>query len=253
MFAPDELSDDGFLGGRLRLKQPRTGYRAAIDAVLLAAACPARPGQAVLELGCGAGVASLCLGQRVSGLKLVGIELQAAYAALARQNATANALDFEVIEADLRAPPAGLRARSFDHVLTNPPYFTPNSGSAASDPGRETAQRETLPLGYWVAAGLRRLKPAGFLTLIQRADRLGEILTALTPAAGSIAVLPLAARLGRPAGRVLVQARKGAKGPLHLLAPFVLHAGEHHETDGEDLTPQARSILRDGAALPIVR
>jgi tRNA1(Val) A37 N6-methylase TrmN6 len=59
MFGPEEITTDGFLGGRLTIAQPVAGYRAAADPVLLAAAVQARPGQAVLDLGCGAGVASL--------------------------------------------------------------------------------------------------------------------------------------------------------------------------------------------------
>ena len=103
---PDaDLTDDGFLGGRLRILQPRVGYRAATDPVLLAAAVPAKPGQRALELGCGAGVASLCLLSRVPGLSVTGIERQAAYADLARQNAARNSLDLMVIEGDLAQMP----------------------------------------------------------------------------------------------------------------------------------------------------
>ena len=114
--------EDGFLGGRLRIAQPVRGYRAGADAVMLAAACPARPGESVLELGCGAGVALLCLGARVPGLALTGLELQPAYAALARRNAAANGIAARVAEGDLAHMPALLRGESFDHVIANPPY-----------------------------------------------------------------------------------------------------------------------------------
>ena len=105
-FAEAELTRDAFLDGRLRLWQPRRGYRAATDPVLLAAFTPAWPGQRVLELGCGAGAAALCLAVRVPGLDLHGLELQAAYAGLARRNAAENGLALEVHEGDLRHPPA---------------------------------------------------------------------------------------------------------------------------------------------------
>lgn len=251
MFTPEDLSEDGFLGGRLRILQPRTGYRAAMDPVLLAAACPASSGQEVLELGCGVGVASLCLGRRVEGLGLVGLELQAAYAVLARANAQANGIDLTVVEADLSNMPADLRARSFDHVIANPPYFPPQSGTAAQDIGRETAQREATPLALWLDAGLRRLRPGGVLTIIQSATRLPDLLAPIKARAGSISVLPIAARHGRPAGRVIVQARKGGRGAFRLLAPLILHSAPAHDSDREDLTDQARAVLRDGGALPI--
>lgn len=255
MFGAEDLTQDGFLGGRLCVMQPRHGYRAAMDPVLLAAACAAVPGQSVLELGCGAGVASLCLGARVAGLRLVGLELQPAYADLARRNAAANGIALEVLEGDLAHMPAALRGESFDHVIANPPYFGAQSGTAATDPGRETAQREATPLAAWVRAGFRRLKPGGWLSMIQNAERLADLLAAMAgperPLGGSISVLPIAAREGRAAGRVIVTARKGGRGQLRLLAPFVLHARMSHESDGEDLTEAAQAVLRSGENLPL--
>ncbi|MDQ7262574.1 methyltransferase [Paracoccus sp. PS-1] len=244
-----ELREDGFLGGRLRILQPARGYRAGADAVMLAAACPARAGDSVLELGCGAGVALLCLGARVPGLHLAGLELQPAYAELARRNAAANAIPAELYQGDLARMPAELRGRSFDHVIANPPYFT--GGPPAPDAGRGRARHEATPLPQWVEAGLRRLRPGGRLTLIQRADRLAAILAALSGPAGAIAILPVAARAGREAGRIIVSARKGARAPLRLLTPFVMHAKPSHAGDQEDLTEAAQAVLRGGAALSL--
>lgn len=246
-FPEAELTRDRLIGGRLALWQPRAGYRAATDPVLLAAAVAARPGQGVLELGCGAGAALLALGLRVPGLALTGVERQPAYAALARRNAEANGLQARIIEADLARLPPEVR-RPFDQVLMNPPWFDP-ADPAAADPGRDAAQREETPLAVWIAAGLSRLAPGGWLSVIHRAERLPEILAALGGRAGAVAVRPLAPRAGRPAGRVLVQARKGARAPFRLLAPLVLHEGPAHPGDREHFTPQAQAILREGAAL----
>jgi tRNA1Val (adenine37-N6)-methyltransferase len=248
-FAPDTLSEDRFLDGRLSVRQPRVGYRAATDPVLMAAAVPARTGEAVLELGCGAGVASLCLAARVPGLRLTGVEVQPDYAALARENATRNGLTFEVIEADVAALPKALLDRSFDHVMINPPWYRPDA-PPARDAGRDKALREATPLAVWVTAGLRRLRPGGRLTVIQQTARLPALLTALDGLA-SIRVLPLAARVGRPAKRMIVQARKSGRSPLVLLAPLVLHAAPRHLRDGDDMTPEAEAILRAGEALPL--
>ncbi|MDZ4087650.1 MAG: methyltransferase [Tabrizicola sp.] len=247
MFAEEDLSGDKFLCGRLRLLQPLKGYRAATDPVLLAAACPAEPGQSVLDLGCGAGAAALCLGQRVPGLAIAGLELQPAYADLARRNAARNGIPLEVHEGDLARIPVPLR-RDFDHVIANPPYYHAG-GSPSPVAARATAMQVETPLSAWVAAATRRLRPGGWLTLICGTDGLPEVLAALAPKLGSAAVLPLAAREGRAALRVIVQARKGGRAPFRLLAPFVIHAGAAHDGDRESYTPAANAVLRDGADL----
>lgn len=227
--------------------QPRKGYRAATDPVFLAAACPAKTGESVLELGCGVGVAALCLIARVGDLHVTGVERQAAYADLARRNG------LQVIEADLQALPADLRQRSFDHVIANPPYYGP--GTASGDAGRDAALREETPLADWCAVAKARLKPGGWLTMIHMAERLPDLLGALAGAGagagfGSISVLPLTPRAGRDAGRVVLRARKGAKGPFRLLSPLIIHDGAAHHADGDDYCATARAVLRDGAPLP---
>lgn len=247
MFGPEELSDDKFLGGRLRLLQPVKGYRAATDPVLLAAACPAKAGDSVLDLGCGVGTASLCLGIRVSGLALAGLEVQPDYADLAQRNAGRNGVPFEVHEGDLARMPKALR-RDFDHVITNPPYYAAG-GSPSPVHGRARAMQVQTPLANWVAAAARRLRPGGWLTLICSTDGLPEVLFAMGNRLGSVAVLPLAPREGRAALRVLVLARKGGRAPFRLLAPLVIHEGTAHDGDRESYTPAANAVLRDGADL----
>lgn len=250
MFAPHDLSDDKFLCGRLHLLQPLKGYRAATDPVLLAAACPAESGQSVLDLGCGVGAAALCLGSRVPGLGLFGLELQADHADLARRNAERNAIALEIVVGDIQRMPTDLR-QSFDHVITNPPYF-PAGGTPSPIRARATAMQVDTPLSAWVEAASRRLRPGGWLTMIFGADGLPEVLAAMGTKLGSVVVLPLAPREGRPALRVLLRARKGGRAPFRLLAPFVIHSGPAHDGDRESYTPAANEVLRNGADLSAV-
>lgn len=246
MFTEDQLSDDKFLCGRLRLLQPVKGYRAATDPVILAATCPARAGQTVLDMGCGAGAASLCLGWRVPGLRLTGIELQADYADLARRNALRNGIEMVVQEGDITHMPRPLRI-DFDHVIANPPYY--GSGTASPVAGRARAMQVDLPLSAWVAAAARRLAPGGWLSLICGADGLPAVLAGMGNKLGSVTVLPLQPRVGRAALRLVVRARKGGRAPFRLLAPFVIHAGAEHDGDRESYTPEANEVLRNGGDL----
>ena len=152
------LSDDAFLCGRLRLWQPVTGCRAATDPVLLAAACPAVAGQTVLDLGCGAGAAALCLAARVPGVVLAGLEVQPGYAVLARANAARNAVTMEVHEGDVAAEPAALR-RGFDHVICNPPYYA-TGGTPAADDGTIPPMPAVAGRVRSAPARTRRARPA---------------------------------------------------------------------------------------------
>jgi len=252
MFDETALSDDKFLCGRLRLLQPIKGYRAATDPVFLAAACPAVAGQSVLDIGCGVGAAALCLGWRVPGLDLTGLELQPDYADLARRNGPRNQIALTVQDGDLRQMPGALR-RDFDHVITNPPYYPP-SGTPSPVEGRAIAMQVDLSLSDWVAACARRVTAGGTLTVICGADGVPEALAGMCSKMGAIALLPLAPREGQPARRVILQGRKGRKSPFRLLAPFVIHAGDSHDGDRESYTPAAEAVLRQGATIfPLLR
>ena len=247
----EKLSQDDFLGGKLTLMQPTAGYRAGADPVLLAASVPAKLGDTVLELGCGVGTALFCLMSRVPGLVSTGVEINPSYADIARQNADLTGLAADIHTADLTSLPDSVRRKSYDHVVTNPPFFDRAKGSVANDEGREAARGEAIDLDTWIDACVRRLSPGGTLSVIQRAPRLPALLSAVDDRMGSITILPLAARNGRAAKLILLQACKGSRGAFRLLAPMVLHDGDRHERDGESYSAAAQAILRHGAALSL--
>lgn len=241
-----DITEDTLLGGRVKLRQPAEGYRAAIDPVFLAAAVPAQAGQAVLDVGVGVGAAALCLALRVPGCRISGIELQPALAALARDNVALNGLAgrVDVLTGNLAAPPPRLAPGSFHHVMTNPPFLDPDRASAPPHPGKAAANLEgEVDLARWLRFCVTMLRPKGTLTVVHRADRLDELLANLRGRVGEITVCPLWPKAGRPAKRILLRARKGIAAPLELLPGLVLH-----EADG-NYTPAARAVLWNGAAI----
>ena len=241
----NELTYDAFLGGKLHLWQPRTGYRAGADPVLLAASVQATSGESVLDLGCGVGAAALCLGARVPGLELMGVERQANYAALARRNG------LKVFEADISSLPEDLRERSFDHVLANPPFFDRAAGRQARDAGREAARGQATPLAAWVDAGARRLRHKGRLHIIHRAERIPDLLAAAHGRLGSPEIWPICPRVGKVAELVIFCARKDGRAEFRLHPPIILHQGAQHLRDEDSYRSEIRAVLRDGAALTI--
>ena len=249
VFGPAETTRDAFLGGRVTLHQPKRGYRAGVDPVLLAASVPAKPGQSVLDLGCGAGAALFCLAARVPGLGLTGVERQQAYADLARRTAAEAEWTTRIETADLGSLPATLRQQSFDHVMANPPYFEPTGRQGAEDPGREAGLAEETPLETWVDVAARRTAPGGTVTFVHRAERLPDLVTAFAARLGSLELKPLLPRAGRAVRLILLRGRKGGRAPFVLHAPLVLHAGARHEQDGADYAPAVEAILRRGEAL----
>lgn len=246
-----ETTDSAFLGGRLNILQPKDGYRAGADPVFLAAAVRARPGESILDLGCGVGTALLCLAARVDGLDLAGVELQGELVELARQNAKRNGINARIVQADISALPEDLRESSFSHVMTNPPYFDRAIGSAAPVASRETGRGEGIDLATWLDVALRRTAPKGRLTLVNRIERLPDCLAAMRGRAGDIFVLPLLPRRDRSAKLFLMTARKDAKGSFSLRAPFVLHDGDSHQEDRDSYSARAQDILRRGHALSL--
>lgn len=240
-----EVTEDAFLGGAVTVFQPRKGFRAGTDSVLLAAALDADAEGEALDLGCGVGGALLPAAWRVPGVRFTGLERDLDLAAFARRGVEANGLTDRVtiLEGDAGALPAGFENR-FDLVFSNPPYF---DAGAVTGPGpaKAGAYIESLPLAAWIAAMLFALRPKGRLMVIHRAAQLTELLAALHRRAGEIEILPVRPHPGADAKRVLLRARKGLRpGPTRLLPALVLHDGP-----GGEPTATIEAIARTGQGL----
>ena len=251
LFQTDYSTDD-FLGGLVRLHQPRKGYRVSMDTVHLAATLDPRPGDRLLDVGAGTGGILTCLAGRLGeaswDLVLHGLELQPLHVEFARANAELNGFEDRIsyFEGDLAAPPAECTKNSYDHVVTNPPYYEKDTHSVSPQENRALAHADShLTLSEWIEHCLKMVKPKGYLSLVQKAERLAEILSALQGRAGEIIVYPIWSREGGNAGRVIVRARKGSRTPLVLKRGLVVHTSDGGYTD------RAEAIQRHGQKLDI--
>lgn len=237
---------DALLGGRVRLHQPAAGYRVAIDPVLLAAAVPAAAGETVLDVGAGTGAAALCLARRVAACQVVGLEIQPALAALAVENAALNGASgaVRILEGDVAAPPPGIGRAGFDHAMTNPPYRKASESRRPSSMTKAIATVERdVGLASWLRFCAGAVRPRGTITVIHRADRLDEIVPALSESCGGLVVFPLWPKRDEDARRVIVRGAVRRDAPLRMAPGLVLHEG-----DGS-YTPAAEAVLRAGAGL----
>jgi tRNA1(Val) A37 N6-methylase TrmN6 len=240
------VSEDGLLDGRLRLRQPARGYRAGMDAALLAAACEARPGERVLEAGCGPGAALLAAAWRSPQGLFVGVERDPEALALARENITLNGLGdrIEAIAGDVQTPFRTLGLPVFDRVIANPPFFDDPAALKAPDAAKTGAWMADGGLAAWAGFLVKAVREGGRIVIIHRADRLADLLALLAPKAGSFRIRPVHPFAHEPAKRVLVQATKTGKAPLVLLPPLVLH-----DREGGKHTSAVEAILRGEAGL----
>ena len=242
-FLKNEISQDLFLGGQLSIFQPLTGYRAATDPVLLAAACPAKSSDEVIELGCGVGTASFCIFRRIR-VSLTGLEIQENYANLAIENGILNKIPIHVEIGDFRKMPKNIKNKNFDQVVINPPYY--KTGTPSKNQGRNQSLRITNPLSEWVNEGVKRLKPNGWITIINTPENLIEILIALSKGTGDIQIKPLASSRDKTANRVIIRAKKGSKGITKLYTPLITHVSEGNI---RKFSYETEEILRRGSPL----
>lgn len=250
----DILTTDGFLDGGLTIQQPKAGFRAGSDAVLLGASVT--EAGTVLDVGCGVGTAGLCVLHRLPETELWGLELQDMLAKLASDNAMRNGFAersaFRQADISDRASlkalsgPSGkpLLEAGFDQIITNPPFYEKGRARPADTEIKSIAHIEgNVDLRDWLEFCIARLKPKGRISLIHRADRLAEILSLLSEGCGSLEVIPLWPDAKTPAKRIIVRAIKGSRAPLQLNHGLVLH-----QADGTP-TEIAQNLLRRGSGL----
>lgn len=241
------ITENALLGGRVLLRQPGKGYRAGMDAALLAAAVSAKPGDRIIEAGCGAGAVLTQIAARCPDVDLTGLERDPDATGLAHENAALNGLAerMAVIGGDVAAGFRALELPPFDWAISNPPFFDDETALRAPAADKRGAWIADDGLAAWTGFLLKAVREGGRIVMVHRADRLADILGLLGDKAGSFAIRPVHAFADEPAKRVLVQAIRTGRAPLRLLPPLVLH-----DRSGAKHTPEAEAILRGEAALP---
>ena len=245
------ITRDAFLGGRLTLSQPKSGFRAGLDSVLLAAAV--REGtQNLLDLGAGVGTAGLCALTMGRAARAQLVERDTATLALARDNIAGNGLSgrAEVLPLDILAKgaerrAAGLVDNAFDGVIANPPFFGAGQGTQAPDAARADARHmDIAQLETWVKCAASAASAGGTAIFIYPAEGLIALLAAFDRRFGNLTILPLVPRPGAPATRILVRGIKGSRAPLTLLPARALHGAE-----GNGFAAEFDAILRGVSVL----
>lgn len=226
-------TQDSIYQGKHLLEQPRDGYRFGTDAMLLAASVEAKPGERVLELGCGVGAVLLAAHTRLPDVYFTGVERVPEYIELAKRNILMNQATrrVSVFRSDVLNSLTMRSLGMFNHIVANPPYFEAGRHSPPpSDIRRLARQHEPEALAEWIQAANRLLKPKGTVTFIHSAEKLDELLVGLKRFCGGIQVFPFWPNPGKACKRLIVRGIKGSRAPMSVLPGLVIHDEGGHST-----------------------
>ena len=241
------FTKDSFLGGGIRIWQPKKGYRAGIDPILLAASVNVSAGQKVLDLGCGVGTASFAIGYRVKNVELYGIEIQKVFADLANLNSKENGIELQIECTNISNLSPNITSKNFDHVIANPPYFDRKFSVSGMNFSKEKSFGDTCTISEWLKVAAKRAKPKGFVHFIVRSDRLMEIFTNMPNSLGSLVITPIISRKNQNAKLTILHAKKNGRAGFIISSPIILHPLKSDSR--KKYVPKVDKVLRNGASL----
>lgn len=225
---------DQLWSGGYRFYFDDTLFQPSTDSFVLGAFPRLRRCDRVCDLGAGTGLLGLLLLARESSLQITNIELQQAAHDLSLRNAALNGLDRQItcLHADLRDPSQLPQAGSFDLVVSNPPYFPPDSGLVSPQSARSAARTElTCTLDDVCAASARLLRYGGRFALVFRPDRLIDLAETLRKHHLEPKRLRFVQNTASVApSLLLIEAKKGGHAGL-TTEPPLLHYVNNAETD----------------------
>ncbi len=233
MTAEKDYTEDALFDGRIRCLQHRTGYRFSLDAVLLGNFIQPRPGDRILDLGCGCGIVSLILAYRWPSVSITGLEIQPGLAALANKNVALNNWQerIEIVQGDLREIGKYIDPGSFDWVVSNPPYR--KSGTGRVNPGGEQAlarHEQAADLASVIKAANWAVRKRGRGAFIYPASRGAAVISELKNAGlEPKKMLSIFSYPGSAANLLIIETVKQGGEELTILPPFYVY----QERDGE--------------------
>lgn len=219
MSIQENFTDDSILNGKILLRQPKKGYRVAIDPIILASFIEPTDNQEILDVGCGVGAISLILKSKNRSAKITAIDIDENMCELCRYNSEKNSLELDVKNIAIENMP---RENLYDFVVTNPPFFS--KGSSRVSVTKELANFETMELSEWISLCLNLLKNKGIFSIIHDASRIGDILAVIKGHAGAAEIIPIFSKENKEAIRVIVKCIKGNFSKTKMRRGIVIHS-----------------------------
>jgi tRNA1Val (adenine37-N6)-methyltransferase len=162
------LTEDSVYRKGIKILQPVTGYRFAIDSVLLAHFLRTNATQRLLEVGSGSGIITVLLSALQKFESIVAVEIQEELASLCKTNFQHNRVKNATVYAvDVKELGNFLEPKSFDLIFSNPPYRKMGSGKLNPSQQKAIARHEVMmKLSDLFTCAETFLKPRGRLSVI---------------------------------------------------------------------------------------
>ena len=127
------------------------------------------PTQEVLDLCCGSGAIGISLAKICEDISVTATDISEAALALAKENAKANRVEIEFLQGDLfealRDSDKGKRVRSYDLIISNPPYIRTNLIALLQDEVKKHEPLQALDGGQDGLDYYRRIVADAYLYL----------------------------------------------------------------------------------------
>ncbi len=242
----EAVTADSFFNGRIRVFQPRNGYRFSLDALLLAShVCPG-PRETILDLGTGVGIIPLILAHRYPKNRIFGIELQPELARLAVRNVEENELTdrISIRLGDMKSMDAAWTGGAVDWVVCNPPYRLPLSGRTNPNRQKAVARHEIkVNLAEVVGTACRMLQVSGKFATIYPAERLADLVAAMRSAGIEPKHLrTIHSRRETAAKLLLITGKKGGRPGMRIAPALIIYASDCTSNE-PDYTPEVKAMF----------